>query len=149
MRRATAVKVSVFCKPEEDRERILAAFRGFFPFSLEEQLVPLAVTKAKSFDERVIEMFEAVLVKERHTSAFLDALLARLSPAQKKQLAEQVDSRLHDDVHFFLRFDKDALLNLGELWLTDAGNCFHVEIVIAAFPKKREVARRVLIGMLQ
>ena len=39
-----------------------------------------------------------------------------------------------------MRFDKDELIKNNNLVLTDKGNCFHVKISIAAFPKKRKIA---------
>jgi RNA binding exosome subunit len=38
---------------------------------------------------------------------------------------------------------KQKLLN-NELWITDCGECFHIRISIAAFPKKKEVALEVI-----
>ncbi len=148
MKLATAIKVSFSCKPEEDKQNLLAAFRSFFPFDLGKENVQITAIDTKGFNERTIELFEATLLKERHTSAFLKALVKRLSTAQKEQLTAQIDSRLHKVVHFFMRFDKGALVSGNELQLTDTGHCFHIEIVVAAFPKNQDVAKRVLTQLL-
>ena len=55
-------------------------------------------------------------------------------------LAHVTRSQLQKDLNFFVRFDKDQWVKNGKLELTDAGNCFHLKIGIAAFPKKREIA---------
>src|SRR3989344_2840824 len=109
MKTAAAIKLSFFCKPEEDKEALLKAFKKLIPFDLE---------------------------------------IEKITKEQKQQLLDQLESRLHDNLHFYLRLDKDAMVNLGQLWLTDSGNCFHIEIVVAAFPAKREAAKKILENLL-
>jgi RNA binding exosome subunit len=71
---------------------------------------------------------------------FLESLLGRLSEGQKKTILQQKESRLDEDLNFFIRFDKEKLLGERKLSLTDKGNCFHLRMRIAAFPAKREKA---------
>ncbi|MEK6968382.1 MAG: RNA-binding domain-containing protein, partial [Nanoarchaeota archaeon] len=105
-------------------------------------------TTAEGFSDRIIEVNELILQKDRHCNAFLNSLLERMTKEQKEQLLNQIESRLHDNLHFYLRLDKDALSNLNLLWLTDGGNCFHLELVVAAFPKNREVAKQIIRNIL-
>ena len=44
-----------------------------------------------------------------------------------------------DDLNFFLRLEKPKLFN-HEYWITDSGDCMHIKINLAAFPKKKEKA---------
>ncbi|HLD18507.1 MAG TPA: RNA-binding domain-containing protein [Candidatus Nanoarchaeia archaeon] len=148
MKTAAAIKLSFFCKPEEDKEALLKAFKKLIPFDLEIEKIQLKKTNAEGFNERKIEIYEVMFQKDRHINAFLDYLLAKLTKEQKQQLLDQLESRLHDNLHFYLRLDKDAMVNLGQLWLTDSGNCFHIEIVVAAFPAKREAAKKILENLL-
>ena len=55
----------------------------------------------------------------------------------------QKESRLDDNLDFFLRFGKDEYIRNDKLMLTDSGNCFHIKISIDAFPKKREIALKI------
>ncbi|TAL51609.1 MAG: hypothetical protein EPN86_06345 [Nanoarchaeota archaeon] len=146
MKLAASVKVSFFVKPEEDEQALLQAFKTLFPFNLDE--IELKRTNAEGFSERKIKIYEAMLSKDRHCNAFVKFMMEKLSTEQKRQLLEQIDSRLHDDLHFYFRFDKDSLVKLGQLWLTDGGNCFHIGISVAAFPKKKDVAKKLLTELL-
>ncbi|MFP4524413.1 MAG: RNA-binding domain-containing protein [Candidatus Woesearchaeota archaeon] len=137
MKLAHAVNLRTFIKPEDDYEADKQAFLGLIPFSLEDEKVPLQETDAKGFNERQIVILEVQLDKQRHVKAFLEKLQAELSGAQKQQLLEQ-DDRLDDECDFYLRFRKK---DLPRLVLTDKGDCVHVRLSIAAFPKKRENAR--------
>jgi len=136
MKLAHAVNLRVFVKPEDDYEKDKEAFLSLIPFSLEDEKVSLQETKAEGFNERQIRILELQLDKQRHVKAFLEKLQGELSGAQKQQLLEQ-DDRLDDNCDFYLRFRKQ---DLPKLVLTDKGDCVHVRLSIAAFPKKRENA---------
>ncbi|MBN1792494.1 hypothetical protein JW826_02310 [Candidatus Woesearchaeota archaeon] len=142
------IQVSVFVKPGEDEEKIRESLSSLAPFDLEEEKVALKKTVAKGVDEfsTKITIYELMLEKERHTRKFIEHLLSRLSTDQKKMLLRQED-RLGDDCCFYLRLDKQKLLD-KEAWITDLGDCFHVKMTIAAFPKKKEAARTVVEKML-
>ena len=66
-----------------------------------------------------------------------------LSLEQKMILIEQLQSRLDNHLHFYIRLDKDRIL-CNEYLLTDYGNCFHIKISIAAYPHKREIAEEIV-----
>ncbi|HHE36835.1 MAG TPA: hypothetical protein ENL16_03405, partial [Candidatus Woesearchaeota archaeon] len=85
---------------------------------------------------------EVELKKEKHTNAFLKSLKQKLNSQQKSVLVKQ-ENRLDDECNFFIRLDKHKLLN-DEYWITDSGDCYHVRISIAAFPKNKESARKVV-----
>lgn len=140
MKHAHLVRLRVFSHENEDSERLLEAFLKFFPFSLEEKKVKLGKTDATGFNEFRILIFEAVLTKTNLINQFLDFVIGRLDEDQKQTIIVQAESRLDENLDFFVRFDKDEWVKNGKLDLTDSGNCFHVKISIAAFPKKREIA---------
>lgn len=140
MKRLHNVVLSMFVKPEEDAQELERKFLSIVPFSLGEEKLALQKTVASGFNERKITILEIVLQKERHTNALLDHLVRHLSGAQKQQLLGQ-DNRLDDDCDFFLRFKKEAL---PQLILTNGGDCLHVKLSIAAFPKRRQAAEGVI-----
>lgn len=137
MKRAHTVTLSVFVAPDEQEEPLIQQLKALIPFDLAEEKIALKRTVAAGFNDRKIVILELVLSKERHTNAFLDHLAASLSGAQKQQLVEQTN-RLDEHLDFFLRLRKG---DLPLLVLTDGGDCIHVRISLAAFPKKEEVAR--------
>ncbi|MBI3052284.1 hypothetical protein HYY74_07585 [Candidatus Woesearchaeota archaeon] len=139
MKFANSVTIRVFVKDGEDYDAVHAAFRSLVPLDLEKEKVLVRQQAAVGFNERRIGILEIVLVKDRHIRAFLDFLRERLGERQRQLLIHQKESRLDSGLDFFVRLDKDKLL-AGEFFVTDSGNCFHVKIGIAAFPRKRGIA---------
>jgi len=136
--------ITVFCKPEEDTKLIAKKLLFLVPFDIKEQKIELKKTNATGFKEKKITILEIYLEKESHTNLFLNNLIKNLTDEQKSLINKQADSRLDDELNFFLRLDKNRLINEDKLWLTDNGECFHIKIKIAAFPHKREVALKTL-----
>jgi RNA binding exosome subunit len=129
-------------KPEEDEQAVKDKFLGLFPFSLEEEKVVLKRSKATGFNQKEIIIYEVELAKDKHTNAFLKFLNSKLDEQQRIMLIRQED-RLDEHLNFFLRLDKASLLQ-GQYQITDCGECFHIRISIAAFPRKRETALEVV-----
>ena len=140
MKFAHLIKLTVFSYEHENSESILEAFLRFFPFNLEDNKIALKKTYAAGFNERKIRIFEVLLTKSNLVSQFLRNLLDNLDENQKNQILLQMESRLDENLDFFIRFDKDSWVNEKKLVLTDSGKCFHIRISVAAFPKKREIA---------
>ena len=142
MRFANNIKVSVFVKPEEDEASIKKHLLALFPFDLEQERIIFNRSNAIGFNQKEIVILEVDLKKERHTNAFLNFLKEKLNEQQKSVLVKQ-ENRLDEDCNLFIRLDKEKLLN-NEYWITDSGECYHIRISIAAFPKKKEKARVVV-----
>ena len=142
MKIAHQIKVKVFSyeKNNEDEKLVLDKFLQLFPFNLKDEKIELKNTNALGLNEKKITIFEVALTKEKHTNLFLNNLIKNLDEEQKKLILSQLESRLDNNLDFFLRFDKNEYLKNNKLKLTDSGNCFHIEISVAAFPKKREIA---------
>ncbi|MFH1399293.1 MAG: RNA-binding domain-containing protein [Candidatus Woesearchaeota archaeon] len=133
------VELRVFSKPEDNKEDVLKGFMSFLPFDFE-----VKQKNALGFNEREICVISGVLEKQRHISLFLKSLIERLSAEQKQKILEQAESRIDDNCCMYLRFDKDKLIKETMLWLTDMGNCYHIKMTLAAFPKKKEKAIEIL-----
>ncbi|MAH01730.1 hypothetical protein CMO87_00660 [Candidatus Woesearchaeota archaeon] len=142
MKIAHQIKVKVFSyeKNNEDEKLVLDKFLQLFPFNLKDEKIELKNTNALGLNEKKITIFEVALTKEKHTNLFLNNLIKNLDEEQKKLILSQLESRLDNNLDFFLRFDKNEYLKNNKLKLIDSGNCFHIEISVAAFPKKREIA---------
>ena len=142
MRLANNIRVNVFVKPGDDEAAVKKHLLALFPFDLEQEKIVLQRSKALGFNQREIIILEVELKKEKHTNAFLNFLKEKLNEQQKSVLVKQ-ENRLDDDCNFYIRLDKSKLLN-NEYWITDSGDCYHIRISIAAFPKKKERARQVI-----
>ena len=149
MKLAHQIKTKVFSyeKHNEDDKLILDKFLQLFPFNLKDEKIELKKTNALGINEKKITIFEITLTKEKHTSKFLENLMENLDEEHKKLIFSQLESRLDDNLDFFLRFDKDEYLKNDKLKLADSGNCFHIKISVAAFPKKREIGLEIVKGV--
>ena len=140
MKLAHSIKLSVFCNENEDENKIVEGLKSLILFNLEEEKIKINQENATGFRENRIRIFEIVLEKERHTNNFLKNLLEKLGEEQRLLLLGQAETRLDDELDFFIRFDKQKLIEENKIWITDEGNCYHLRISIAAFPAKKEVA---------
>lgn len=139
MKLAHSITIRVFCHEGEDSRQIEASLRSLLPFDLEQEKLELQRSVATGFKEKKIKILEIRLEREKHTTAFLEALMAKLSESQRELLLRQAESRLDGELNFYIRLDKPKML-AGQCWITDSGNCFHIKISLAAFPATREAA---------
>ena len=144
MKYAHSIKLNTFSHENENSEKILNSFLKFFPFNLEENKIGLKKPNAKGFNESTIAIFEVILTKTKLINQFLDFILDNLDEEQKQTILNQLESRLDENLDFFIRFNKEEWINSNKLELTDSGKCFHLRISIAAFPRKREVALKIM-----
>ncbi len=138
------VEARVFCKEGEDEEKIKERLRSLFPFVLEDEKIELSSKAAEGLEHKRILVFTVLLKKDRHINAFIKNLFRQLDSEKKDILIKQLDSRIDDHLNFFLRFDKDRLLDDNVLWLTDSGNCFHLRIGIASYPSNKFAAKKTM-----
>ena len=144
MKLAHQIKISVFVKEDEDETLIVDKLKELIPFEdLDKEKIIINKTPTIGFEDKKIDILEVILKREKHVKTFLEYIMKKLSEEQKELLLKQVESRLDEENNFFFRLDKEKLLE-GEYWVTDRGNCFHIKITIAAFPKTRENAKEVI-----
>jgi len=135
--------ISVFAKEGEDALKIKERLVSLVPFSLEEEGIKVREQVAEGFNEKKIRIFEVVLEKEKHLNRFIEMLRNSLSDEQRELLLRQRESRLDAGLNFFIRLDKEKLLE-GKFFIIDGGNCFHIKMAVAAFPAKRQPALEVI-----
>lgn len=139
MKFAHNVSVKVFCKPEDKPAEIKKALVSLFPFDLEKEKIAVEEQSATGFNERKIKVFEIKLKKDSHMNAFLKSLKKYLG-GLCETISNEAGTRVDDEFYFFIRLDKGKLIEGNEYNLTDSGNCFHIRISLAVFPKKRDIA---------
>jgi len=140
MKLAHFIEIRVFSYEGEDENKIIEKLKSFIPFDLENEKVELNKKTAIGFNDKKIMIFWIRLEKEKHTTKFIENLSSKLSDEQKELLIRQSESRLDNDFNFFIRFDKKKILEEDKLWITDSGNCYHLKINLACFPRKKEKA---------
>jgi RNA binding exosome subunit len=141
------IELSVFSTPEDDPEQIYAGLASLVPFELEAEKLKIERISATGFTERKIIIFHLRLTKQRHIAGFLENIRNLLNEEQKELLIGQADTRLDEEMHYFLRLDKSRLIKDGEHWLTDEGSCYHIKISLAPFPRKRQNALEIVRGL--
>ena len=142
--------ITVFAKPAEDKDAIKKALRELIPFPLEEQKITLEEETIEHTDG-TMTIYRIHLKKEAHTTRFLKTLFDTLGKEQSKLIKKQED-RLHEDerdFNFYIRLEKNALLTNHEWKLTESGDCIHIKLQLAAFPKKRETALSLIHKMFE
>jgi RNA binding exosome subunit len=133
--------ITVFVKPEDiaqDKD-IVEKIKLRFKEMSQSDKPAITETISTGFEERIIKIF-TLEIKE--SDKFLKFLKAKLGNEQLATLNSQIGSRLDENLDFFLRLSKPELLE-GKYILTESGDCFHIKIAIAAYPKKMESAVRV------
>jgi hypothetical protein len=153
MRQIHNAKISVFLKPEEYVENleliktVKNQFNKLIPLDFEKEKISMVEESVESFENRQIKILTLDISKESHTKIFIKTLKERIGTEQCKKLLEQKWSRLDDELYFYIRLDKKLALN-DKYILTDGGDCIHIKLHIAAFPKNREAALKVVEEML-
>jgi len=137
MRLAHRITITAFEKPEETS--INESIQKLIPFNLEEQKIKLEIQKAKGFNEKIIKIYTITLLKESHIKEFLTEFIQRLTQEQKETILSQTETRLDEHYDFFIRIDKEAWKE-DKIWLTDTGNCYHIRISLAVYPKNKQKA---------
>ena len=142
-------KITIFLKPEEYFgnkemvEKIKNIFHSLVPIDFDKEKLQITEEEVTGFDERKIKILKFDITKEAHTKIFIKKLKEMLGEEQYSTLIKQKESRLDEDLFFYIRLDKEAMLkNVAEL--TDNGDCVHIRLHIAAFPKNREAALKVI-----
>lgn len=146
MKAAHNITIRVFAKEWEDAEKIKEGLFRLIP--VEKEKLKINETAAEGFEDKKISIFEVKLEKERHVKIFFDSLLQKLGDKQKDLLIRQLDSRTDEECNFFIRLDKEKLLN-GEYQITDSGECYHIKIAAAAYPAKKETAKKAIEQMIK
>ncbi len=138
------VEIRVFCKEDEDELKITQTLLTLVPINFEDEKIVVHRKVAMGFNERKIIILTIELKKDRHINLFIKKLFSKLTAEQRELIIKQIDSRVDDELNFFLRLDKPALMKNEKFKITDTGNCFHIRINVAAYPSKREVAKKIM-----
>ena len=140
MKSLHCITLSVFCKEHcgENKDLINQKLSDLSYLDLPSEKLSIDTEIADGLEEgSKINIFKLKLEKSKHARAFLNNFLSRLDDSQINTLIDQIDSRLDENCHFFIRIDKDKWYG-DKIELTDSGNCFHINISIAAYPAKKE-----------
>jgi RNA binding exosome subunit len=149
------VTIRVFVKQGEDQEELSTGLKELSGLGSEifeeknpKKNVVIKQISATGFTDEKIKILELRLDKQKQCRCFLKHLLNCLSNEQKDLLKKQKRTRLDDNLHFFIRLEKQELVK-GVYALTEKGECYHLRLSIAAFPSKHELALQVVDKLLK
>jgi RNA binding exosome subunit len=150
------VQISVFCKPHDDRERVLKGLDLVSPVPTAVLLmqdkehdperprtahyrmpdITLTVQDTDS-DEGRMTIFTLFFRKMSAVNHFARALRNAMTPRELEEFRDDPAALLDAEGKLSVRLDKDLLME-GKLSLTADGNCYQIKASIAAYPKTEE-----------
>ena len=147
MKYAHFIAVRIFSYEYDDIDLIKKKIVEMFPYKTEKDKIKTKSKKQIVTDEKVINIISAETKNNSKINKFLKQLMFRLSDGDKRLLLDQLESRLDEGLHYYIRLKKNEFLK-GEYELTDGGKCLHIKIAVAAYPHKREVAKKIVEKMV-
>jgi RNA binding exosome subunit len=141
MKKLNTVTIRVFSYESEDEDAVKKGLLNFIPLDIEKEKIDIERTVAKGDEgEEDIAILQLMLVKEKHTNTFLKFIGENLSQKDKETILRQAETRLDEELNFFIRLNKEKIVKEQKYELTTDGECYHIRMNIAAFPHKREKA---------
>lgn len=141
-----SITITVIDK-ENNFEKIESGFDYLIPFDLVKNNIKLKseyIGPDPEIEEsKPITIYTLDIEKQSLMTQFIEYLRKMLSPIAKKEIMQNAQKFMEEDCIAYLRIDKDEIFN-KKITLTKDGNCFHVKLKIAAYPKKKESAIKIL-----
>ncbi|MFT4311145.1 MAG: RNA-binding domain-containing protein [Candidatus Woesearchaeota archaeon] len=132
------VKIRSFEKIQSKEEFALVCEK-IIGLNLKQEKIEVIEDINKGFENKNIYVYTCTITKKRQVKSFIKNLNEAIID---KSFINQ-ENRLDDYLRFFLRLDKKALKK--EIFeLVEHGDCYHITMQVAAYPKKKDVAREVI-----
>lgn len=145
MKNAHYISIRVFVKPNEDLEQIkktLFELSGTKQDLFEKNNIYLTQEIVEGFNQKNITKLTLQIEKNKLINNFFQKLNDKLTNNELQALRKQ-ENRLDTDMNFYLRLNKEELLK-NNYKLTDKGNCYHVRVNLATYPKKKIKALEII-----
>ena len=133
-----AANLSTLAHATEDEQKVLKALRVLLPEEVE-----VRTGKLKGHYGNPIFIFTSSIKQRRLVRELWVHMTTKLSNGELNMLSRVVPERVDEKCHLHLRFDKQLAYE-GELAFTDGGDAIHVQLKVAAYPAKREVATKLV-----
>jgi len=131
------ILVTVFEKNKENIEECKEAFSNILPLDFKKEKIDVSIESVQGFHQKTIYILRLKTNKSRHNKKLIHNLFSNLNESDKKRIGKQYLTRLNEEGYFFIRLDKNHLMN-NKFVLTEGGDCFHVKIKLAGFPANWE-----------
>ncbi|MDG6229217.1 MAG: RNA-binding domain-containing protein [Candidatus Thermoplasmatota archaeon] len=131
-----SIQLNVFESSVEKLPEIHTVFHYLLPLDFEKNHLKIDHQQLQGFSG-IIHSLTLQTISNRHNSMLLDAIFSHLSRQEVSLMELQKESRLNQDGVFYIRLDKQSLLQ-NIFRLTDSGDCFHIKIKLAAYPATKD-----------
>lgn len=142
MRLVHNVTVSVFSRTAEEKNAIHKVLISLIPDE-DPSKISIREEIAEAYDETSIFIYSMKLHRQRIIRRFLETLFDNLSSEDLQRIYDERELRVDDEGCLYIRLDKASLKD-GSFEMTDSGDCFHIRIKLAAYPKNKENAMEAL-----
>jgi RNA binding exosome subunit len=140
------ITIRAFSK-NDTQKSIEKGFDYIIPFDLLKEKIKIKTeyfgADSDNPDAEPITVYSVFFDRQAFIGDFMRYFRNLLSPGQKKNIIEKAEKFMDEECAIYVRIDKDALRS-EKLELVEHGNCFHITMNIAAFPKKKEKAMEVV-----
>ena len=151
VKKAHTVTISAFFRNDEHRftkEQLQESITSFIPETIDtedfkKEGISLVQEDLSIEDGVDIIKFELTFSKDRNINPLLAQLKELLGEEQSHQVVAQ-ENRIDDNGNCYVRLQKEEWVLNNNTVLTDEGDCIHLKIVTACFPKNKEAARKVV-----
>jgi RNA binding exosome subunit len=131
------ITVRVIEKDEQKIPDIIQKFNQLLPLDFKKEKISINHDTAKGFEDKTIHILTMDTTKTQHNKTLIKNIFNNLPDDYKTQIYHQIKSRLDDEGNFYIRLDKESLLD-DKFELVDHGDCFHIRLKIAAYPSNQE-----------
>lgn len=136
------ITIRAFSK-NDTPESIEKGFDYIVPFDMLKEKIKIKTeyfgADSNNPDAEPLTIYSIFLDRQVFIGGFMKYFRSLLSPNQKKSIIEKAEKFMDEECAVYIRLDKDELRK-EKIELVDHGNCFHITLNIAAFPKKKEKA---------
>ena len=140
------VTIRVFSK-NETPESIEKGFDYLLPFDLMKEKIKINSqyfhADSENPDAEPMTVYSVFMDRQAFIGEFIKYFRSLLTPEQKKNIIARAEKFMDEDCAIYIRMDKNELIR-ERIEFVEHGDCFHITMNIAAFPKKKEKALEIV-----
>ncbi len=131
--------ISVFVKENDDEEKTTKTMVNLLPSEFEKEKIKVGKETVRIETGVNMKILRIKIIKERQNKQIITKLKEMLGKEQCEMIAED-ESRIDADGMLYIRLDRNELENNNQAKIVDHGECYHIKIMLATFPKTKEKA---------
>jgi len=135
--------ITSYIKKDDDEAQIEEAILQLLPEDLEKEKIRFIKEKVSIDKETTMNILSVRLNKTRHLNVIIKKLKELLGEAQIALIREQ-ENRVDEEGNCYIRIDKQLFVTEQKMMIVDHGNCLHFKFVLAAYPKTKSNAVKIM-----